>query len=175
MKSGMLAAEAAFDALTAPAQGRAALDLAPYEAALKDSWVWEERRRCRNIRPGCEPTPPAALLPWLTSMGEMPVWGKSLSGGMHSGGTAGQGLMPSLHNALQPRTPCDMALRGAQLCEGGPVGRDGQCGCGHLPAARVRTLDAAHPVPSPPALLQPERLSCTLRSPGCQQRIAAPL
>ena len=52
MKSGMLAAEAAFDALTS-ATSSAPADLAPYEAALKASWVWEELERERNIRPAC--------------------------------------------------------------------------------------------------------------------------
>ena len=53
MKSGMLAAEAAFDALTAAAPSAAPADLAPYEAALRSSWVWEELERERNIRPAC--------------------------------------------------------------------------------------------------------------------------
>lgn len=46
MKSGMLAAEAAFEALQAlPEEEKAQvvpLDMAPYEVALKESWVWKE-------------------------------------------------------------------------------------------------------------------------------------
>ncbi|KAK9836020.1 hypothetical protein WJX81_006596 [Elliptochloris bilobata] len=53
MKSGMLAADAAFDALTsgAAAAGMPA-DLAAYEPALRESWVGEELEKVRNIRPG---------------------------------------------------------------------------------------------------------------------------
>ncbi|MEE8533515.1 MAG: electron transfer flavoprotein-ubiquinone oxidoreductase [Alphaproteobacteria bacterium] len=48
MKSGMLAAEAAFEAL-----GKAdAAGLDGYEIALKASWVYDELRLVRNIRPG---------------------------------------------------------------------------------------------------------------------------
>ncbi|MBL6933540.1 MAG: NAD(P)/FAD-dependent oxidoreductase, partial [Rhodospirillales bacterium] len=49
MKTGMLAAEAAFAAVSAeadPAQG-----LPAYTEAVKQSWVWKELRKVRNIRP----------------------------------------------------------------------------------------------------------------------------
>ena len=46
MKSGMLVAEAAFEAITKGAP------LANYETAVKESWIWEELRGVRNIRPG---------------------------------------------------------------------------------------------------------------------------
>ena len=48
MKTGMLAAEAVADALAA---ARPAL-IEAYPAALRESWVWEELRAVRNIRPG---------------------------------------------------------------------------------------------------------------------------
>ena len=48
MKSGMLAAEAAFDAL---ATDRASDQLDSYPQAVKDSWIWNELYRVRNIRP----------------------------------------------------------------------------------------------------------------------------
>ena len=48
MKSGMLAGEAAFDAIAA---GEVGTELAAYPAALKSSWVWDELYRVRNIRP----------------------------------------------------------------------------------------------------------------------------
>lgn len=53
MKSGMLAAEAAADALAAAEQagGRGALDLSAYERSLAASWVHEELHRERNVRP----------------------------------------------------------------------------------------------------------------------------
>ena len=47
MKSGMLAAEAAFTALG----GEAGAELDAYEAALESSWVYDELRTVRNIRP----------------------------------------------------------------------------------------------------------------------------
>ena len=49
MKSGLLAAEAIFAAWQ---QGRAHDELGDYETAIQDSWIGEELRRCRNIRPG---------------------------------------------------------------------------------------------------------------------------
>ena len=48
MKSGMLAAEAAAAAL---AQNRARDLLADYEQAVRESWIGEELRKARNIRP----------------------------------------------------------------------------------------------------------------------------
>jgi electron-transferring-flavoprotein dehydrogenase len=48
MKTGMLAAEAAFAALKA---GRAADELADYETAYENSWVYEDLSRVRNVKP----------------------------------------------------------------------------------------------------------------------------
>ncbi len=48
MKSGMLAAEAAFAAL---ADDEPVADLAAYEEALRASWVYRELRRVRNAKP----------------------------------------------------------------------------------------------------------------------------
>ena len=53
MKSGMLAAEAAFDALTGSSS--AAADLEAYEDSMQSSWVWEELTKERNIRPSYAP------------------------------------------------------------------------------------------------------------------------
>ncbi|MEE9561365.1 MAG: electron transfer flavoprotein-ubiquinone oxidoreductase [Acidiferrobacterales bacterium] len=47
MKSGMVAAEATFEALQAGADG----DLADYPTRLKKTWLWDELYRVRNIRP----------------------------------------------------------------------------------------------------------------------------
>ncbi len=47
MKTGMLAAEAVAEAL---AEGQQ-VELSAYPEALRDSWVWEELDRVRNIRP----------------------------------------------------------------------------------------------------------------------------
>ena len=46
MKSGMLAAEAVFAAVR-----DGAAEAADYEQALRASWIWDELRRARNIRP----------------------------------------------------------------------------------------------------------------------------
>ena len=48
IKSGMLAAEAAFDALQA---GRAGDELASYPAAFQQSWLFDELYRARNFKP----------------------------------------------------------------------------------------------------------------------------
>jgi electron-transferring-flavoprotein dehydrogenase len=51
MRSGMLAAETAFDALR---PGRTPWEpgaLEPYDAALRDSYVWKDLQRVRNMRP----------------------------------------------------------------------------------------------------------------------------
>ena len=48
MKSGMLAAEAAFEAVAAD---RSSDQLDSYPQAVKDSWIWNELYRVRNIRP----------------------------------------------------------------------------------------------------------------------------
>lgn len=50
MKSGMVAAEAVFDAL-AGADGDALREVTDYPRRLKASWLWEELRAARNIRP----------------------------------------------------------------------------------------------------------------------------
>jgi electron-transferring-flavoprotein dehydrogenase len=52
MKSGMVAAEAAYDAVAdlAVAEDKAA-DMSGYEKALKDSWVWSDLNEVRNLRP----------------------------------------------------------------------------------------------------------------------------
>ena len=50
MKSGMVAAEAVFEALQADTDARP--DVASYEDRLRDSWLWDELHRVRNIRPG---------------------------------------------------------------------------------------------------------------------------
>ena len=51
IKSGILAAEAAFNALTSPEPVSPA-NLSAYEEDLKASWVWDELHDSRNIRPG---------------------------------------------------------------------------------------------------------------------------
>lgn len=73
MKSGMLAAEAAFDALTSGAAAGAPADLSAYEPALRESWICDELSRVRNIRPGY-----AALLVLASHVG---MWARRLGWG----------------------------------------------------------------------------------------------
>jgi electron-transferring-flavoprotein dehydrogenase len=48
MKTGMLAAEAAFEALTA---GRSGDELAGYQQAYENSWVYQDLKRVKNVKP----------------------------------------------------------------------------------------------------------------------------
>ena len=50
LKSGMLAGEAVFEAITGGDPGGA--ELSAYEDKLRDSWVWDELRAARNFAPG---------------------------------------------------------------------------------------------------------------------------
>lgn len=54
MKSGMLAAESAFKAITSTeteTDPEHPVDMAPYEQAIKDSWIYKELHEVRNLRP----------------------------------------------------------------------------------------------------------------------------
>ncbi|ORY07454.1 hypothetical protein K493DRAFT_202185 [Basidiobolus meristosporus CBS 931.73] len=51
MKSGMIAAEAAFEALSKEGDETGPITLNSYEEKLKESWVWEELYQVRNVRP----------------------------------------------------------------------------------------------------------------------------
>ncbi|KAH8112388.1 hypothetical protein DFH11DRAFT_1706493 [Phellopilus nigrolimitatus] len=53
MKSGMLAAESAFAAIEgADKEGNEeAIDMSPYDTALRNSWVWKDLKEVRNLRP----------------------------------------------------------------------------------------------------------------------------
>jgi electron-transferring-flavoprotein dehydrogenase len=64
MKTGMLAAEAAFEALAA---GRAGDELTAYPEAFRQSWVYRELHKVRNVKPG---------LKWG-------LWGGMIHGGAH--------------------------------------------------------------------------------------------
>jgi len=64
MKTGMLAAEAAFEALSA---GRAGDELTAYPEAFRGSWVYRELHKVRNVKPG---------LKWG-------LWGGMIHGGAH--------------------------------------------------------------------------------------------
>lgn len=51
MKSGMLAAEAAFDTISEESKEEEAGDMSKYEENLKKSWVWSDLKEVRNLRP----------------------------------------------------------------------------------------------------------------------------
>ena len=51
MKSGMLAAEAVFDVLTAEGTAATAQEVSSYTAKVKSSWLWDELWKARNIAP----------------------------------------------------------------------------------------------------------------------------
>ena len=52
MKSGMLAAESAFAAIeNAEEEAEKPLDLSSYDKSLRESWVWEDLKEVRNLRP----------------------------------------------------------------------------------------------------------------------------
>ncbi|MFC4159149.1 electron transfer flavoprotein-ubiquinone oxidoreductase [Chitinimonas lacunae] len=98
MKSGMLAAEAAFDAIVQ--QNRAGHDeLTAYAEALRRSWVWEDLDRVRNIKPA------------LTRFG---MWGGTIYGGFdmwcHSLGLRLPWTLRHTkadHESLRPADECD--------------------------------------------------------------------
>jgi len=64
MKTGMLAAEAAFEAIAA---GRSGDELSAYPEAFRQSWVYRELHKVRNVKPG---------LKWG-------LWGGMIHGGAH--------------------------------------------------------------------------------------------
>jgi len=51
MKSGMLAAETAFKTITSNPESTEAADMSGYETAVKGSWIWDELKEVRNLRP----------------------------------------------------------------------------------------------------------------------------
>ena len=50
MKSGMLAAEAAYDAVVNKQENKPT-DLSAYDTSLRESWVWKDLYEVRNLRP----------------------------------------------------------------------------------------------------------------------------
>src|SRR5271170_5008625 len=72
MKSGMLAAEAAFARLGEGSEGGD--ELTAYPAALRKSWVWEDLRKVRNVKPSLKyglllGTLVSAIYMWLEALG----------------------------------------------------------------------------------------------------------
>jgi electron-transferring-flavoprotein dehydrogenase len=72
MKTGMMAAEAAFAALQGGSEGHDALTA--YETAYKNSWVYQDLYKVRNVKPGLKFGPflgmvHGAIHMWLNSIG----------------------------------------------------------------------------------------------------------
>jgi electron-transferring-flavoprotein dehydrogenase len=72
MKSGMLAAEATFKRLGEGSEGGD--EITAYPEALKKSWVWEDLRKVRNVKPSLKyglllGTFVSAIYMWLESLG----------------------------------------------------------------------------------------------------------
>jgi electron-transferring-flavoprotein dehydrogenase len=72
MKSGMLAAEAAFDRLSAGSEGGD--ELTAYPEALRASWVWDDLKKVRNVKPSLKfglilGTLLSGTYMWLESLG----------------------------------------------------------------------------------------------------------
>jgi electron-transferring-flavoprotein dehydrogenase len=92
MKSGMLAAEAVFAALS---EHRAQDELAAYPEALRGSWVYEELRKVRNVKPGI------SWGPWLGTLhGGVHMWLNDLGLGFLAPWTLGHGKPD--HETLRP-------------------------------------------------------------------------
>ncbi|PSS34160.1 hypothetical protein PHLCEN_2v1777 [Hermanssonia centrifuga] len=51
MKSGMLAAEAAYDAISSDVESEQPTDMSKYEESLRSSWVFDDLHEVRNLRP----------------------------------------------------------------------------------------------------------------------------
>lgn len=77
IKSGMLAADAAFDAVAA---GRAQDELTAYSATLKNSWLWRDLDKVRNVKPALSKLGTwlgmayAGMDMWLASCGMRVPW-----------------------------------------------------------------------------------------------------
>lgn len=51
MKSGMLAAESAYESVQGEKQPTEGYEPKAYEDKIKNSWIWKELKAVRNIRP----------------------------------------------------------------------------------------------------------------------------
>ena len=97
MKTGMLAAEAAFDALKKGAAGHD--ELAAYPEAFRRSWVYKDLHRVRNVKPGLK------LGLWLGTLhGGIHMWLNNLGLGFLVPWTLKHGKAD--HESLKPADQC---------------------------------------------------------------------
>jgi electron-transferring-flavoprotein dehydrogenase len=96
MKTGMLAAESAFEAVRA---GRAGDELSAYPEAWRRSWVWQDLHKVRNVKPALK----YGL--WLgTVLGGIHMWLNDLGLGFLLPGTARHAKAD--HETLKPAAEC---------------------------------------------------------------------
>jgi electron-transferring-flavoprotein dehydrogenase len=96
MKTGMLAAEAAFEAVRA---GRAGDELSAYPEAWRQSWVWQDLHKVRNVKPALK----YGL--WAgTALGGIHMWLNDLGLGFLLPGTARHAKAD--HETLKPAAEC---------------------------------------------------------------------
>jgi electron-transferring-flavoprotein dehydrogenase len=100
MKTGMLAAEAAFEAVRA---GRAGDELSAYPEAWRQSWVWQDLHKVRNVKPALK----YGL--WAgTALGGIHMWLNDLGLGFLLPGTARHAKAD--HETLKPAAECPKPL-----------------------------------------------------------------
>ncbi len=93
MKTGMIAAEKAFDAITA---GRAGDELVEYEAAYQQSWVALELKLVRNVKPLWSRF--GTLIG--VGLGALDMWLNVITGGWSPWGTLGHGKTDAASTGL---------------------------------------------------------------------------
>ncbi len=93
MKTGMIAAEKAFDAITA---GRTGDELVEYEAAYKQSWVARELKLVRNVKPLWSRF--GTLIG--VGLGGLDMWLNVITGGWSPWGTLGHGKTDAASTGL---------------------------------------------------------------------------
>jgi electron-transferring-flavoprotein dehydrogenase len=97
MKTGMLAAEAVFARLQAGSEGGD--EVTQYPVTLRDSWVWEDLRKVRNVKPGLK------FGLWLgTLLGGIHMWLEDLGLGFLTPWTL-RHAKPD-HESLKPAAEC---------------------------------------------------------------------
>jgi electron-transferring-flavoprotein dehydrogenase len=98
MKTGMLAAEAAFAALQGGSEGHDALTA--YEAAYKNSWVYQDLYKVRNVKPALKYGPF-----WGMAYGAVDMWLNSIGLGFLVGWT------------MHHKKPDNLCIKPARECQ----------------------------------------------------------
>ncbi len=97
VKSGMLAAEAAFEALKGGSDG--SVELSSYNEAVRESWIWKDLWKVRNVKPALK------YGMWLgTLVGGVHMWLNDLGLGFLVGWTSRHDKAD--HESLKPAKDC---------------------------------------------------------------------